>query len=143
VNCPNCGTNNLDNASVCVNCGRSLMSGPAQTYTPPPPPTGGNYGGGGYTPGTTGGPQIPNYLWQSIVVTLCCCLPLGVVAIIFAAQVNSKLAAGDVAGAMEASRKAKLFCWIAFGIGLVVMIIWFALSGAAFMQGIREGMANR
>lgn len=139
MNCPNCGTNNLDNASVCVNCGRSLMSG-AQSYTPPPPPSGG-YGTG---PGAgMPGPQIPNYLVQSILVTLCCCLPLGVVAIIFAAQVNSKLAAGDIAGAQEASRKAKMFCWIAFGLGLVLTVIWFAMSGAAFMQGIREGMANR
>jgi len=89
------------------------------------------------------GPTIPNYLVQSILVTLCCCLPLGVVAIVFAAQVNSKLAAGDIAGAQDASQKARMFCWIAFGVGLVVTIIWFAISGAAFMEGIREGMANR
>jgi hypothetical protein len=138
VNCPNCGTNNLDNASVCINCGRSLSA--AQSYTPPPPQTP-SYGSG---PGAgMPGPTIPNYLVQSILVTLCCCLPLGVVAIIFAAQVNSKLAAGDIAGAQEASQKAKMFCWIGFGLGLVVTIIWFAMSGAAFMQGIREGMANR
>ena len=137
MNCPNCGTNNLDNASVCVNCGRSLMQ-PPSSYTPPPPAS---YGSG---PGTgMPGPTIPNYLVQSILVTLCCCLPLGVVAIVFAAQVNSKLAAGDIAGAQDASQKAKMFCWIGFGLGLVVTIIWFAMSGAAFMQGIREGMANR
>jgi hypothetical protein len=139
VNCPNCGTNNLDNASVCVNCGRSLMGGAAQTYTPPPPPQP-SYGGPG--PGAPA-TQVPNYLVQSILVTLCCCLPLGVVAIIFSAQVNSKLAAGDVAGAMDASRKAKLFCWIALGLGIVFMIIWFGMSGAAIMQGVRDGMANR
>lgn len=140
VNCPNCGTNNLDNASVCVNCGRSLMSPPAQSYTPPPPPASSYGSGPGYG---TPAPTIPNYLWQSIVVTLCCCLPLGVVAIVFAAQVNSKLAAGDIAGAQDASRKAKMFCLIAVGIGLLVNIIWFATSGAAFMEAIREAQANR
>jgi hypothetical protein len=139
VNCPNCGTNNLDNASVCANCGRSLAA--AHAYTPPPPVSP-SYGPGPGA-GVPGGPTIPNYLVQSILVTLCCCLPLGVVAIVFAAQVNSKLAAGDIAGAQDASQKAKMFCWIGFGIGLVVTIIWFAMSGAAFMQGIREGMANR
>ena len=141
MNCPNCGTNNLDNASVCVNCGRSLMAPPAaQSYTPPPP----SYGAPTFAPGGgTPGPTIPNYLVQSILVTLCCCLPLGVVAIIFSAQVNSKLAAGDIAGAQDASKKAKMFAWIGFGLGIVFMIIWFAMSGAAFMQGIREGMANR
>jgi interferon-induced transmembrane protein len=77
---------------------------------------------------------IPNYLVQSIIVTLCCCLPLGVVAIIFAAQVNSKMAAGDVAGAREASDKAKLFCWIAFGLGLAGIIIGFLINGAAILS---------
>lgn len=138
MNCPNCGTNNLDNASVCVNCGRSLNA--AHSYTPPPPQAP-SYGTG--PSAGIPGPTIPNYLVQSILVTLCCCLPLGVVAIVFAAQVNSKLAAGDIAGAQDASQKAKMFCWIGFGVGLVVTIIWFAMSGAAFMQGIREGMANR
>lgn len=135
VNCPNCGTNNLDNASVCVNCGRSLM-GAAQSYTPPPPQQPG-YG--------TAAPaaQIPNYLVQSILVTLCCCLPLGVVAIIFSAQVNSKLAAGDIAGAREASDKAKMFAWIGFGIGLVIIILSLIFNGAVFMQAIREAQANR
>jgi len=138
VNCPNCGTNNLDNASVCVNCGRSLSAGAQTSYTPPPPPS---YGGPG--PGPVPGETIPNYLWQSIVVTLCCCLPLGVVGIIFAAQVNTKLAQGDIAGARDASQKAKMFTLIGFGIGLVIIILSFVFNGAMFMQAIREAQANR
>lgn len=67
--------------------------------------------------------DIPSYLWQSIVVTLCCCLPFGIVAIIYAAQVKSKLGVGDVTGAQEASGKAKMWCWIGFGVGLVVNLI--------------------
>jgi hypothetical protein len=74
-------------------------------------------------PGMGGVPAIPNYLWQSIVVTLCCCLPFGVVAIVFSSQVNSKLAAGDVAGAMNASQKAKMWCWIAFAVGVVLALV--------------------
>jgi hypothetical protein len=84
------------------------------------------------------GEQIANYLWQSIVVTLCCCLPLGVVAIIFAAQVNSKLAAGDVAGARDASDKAKMFCWIGFGIGIVANILMGLMYGVAIVQGLAQ-----
>jgi hypothetical protein len=78
----------------------------------------------------TGG-QIPNYLWQSIVCTLCCCLPFGIAAIVFSTQVNSKLAAGDIAGAQESSRKAKMWCWLAFGIGIVVTIISVGIQIAA------------
>jgi hypothetical protein len=57
-------------------------------------------------------PRIPNHLAPAILVTLFCCLPFGIPAIVFAAQVNTKLAAGNVAGAMESSRKAKMWCWI-------------------------------
>ena len=137
MNCPNCGTSNLDTASICINCGRALGAG-AASYTPPPPPAG-SYGGGG---AVGAGPTIPNYLVQSILVTLCCCLPLGVVAIIFSAQVNSKLAAGDYAGAQEASRKAKMFVWIAFGLGIVAILISLLTNGAMIMQGISQGATN-
>lgn len=68
--------------------------------------------------------NIPNYLVQSILVTLFCCLPLGIVAIINAAQVNNKITAGDMAGAMEASRKAKMWCWWSLGLSLVFWVIY-------------------
>jgi hypothetical protein len=76
-------------------------------------------------------PSVPNYLWQAIVCTVCCCLPFGIVAIVFAAQVNGKLATGDVAGAMESSRKARLWCWISFGLGLIANFSFAALSMAS------------
>jgi len=44
---------------------------------------------------------------QAILVTLCCCLPVGIVSIIYATQVNTKRDAGDVAGALEASENAR------------------------------------
>ncbi|MCX7886492.1 MAG: CD225/dispanin family protein [Verrucomicrobiae bacterium] len=72
---------------------------------------------------------VPNYLAQAILVTLCCCWPFGILAIVFAAQVNSKLRAGDLVGAQEASRRAKMWCWISFGLGIFVWVIsllaWF------------------
>lgn len=71
----------------------------------------------------TVGTKIPNYLVQAILVTLCCCLPGGIVAIVYAAQVNSKQAAGDIAGAQDSSNKAKMWCWISFGVGLVINLI--------------------
>ncbi len=77
--------------------------------------------------------NIPNYLIPAILSTVCCCLPFGVVAIIFAAQVNSKLAAGDRAGAIEASNKAKLFTWIAFGLGFVGSALYVIITVLAIM----------
>lgn len=107
----------------------------SETYTPPPPPPPTSYGGG---PAPSPGAQIPNYLVQSILITLCCCLPIGIVAIVFSAQVNSKLAAGDLAGAQEASQKAKMFCWIGLALGIVGWIIGIVLNGAVFMNAIHQ-----
>ena len=45
-------------------------------------------------------------------------------AIIFATQVNGKVAAGDVAGAQDASKKAKMFSFIAIGLGVAGILIY-------------------
>ena len=96
---------------------------PAPAFAPGAPPS---YGG---MPGMQ--PRVPNYLWQSIVVTLCCCIPFGIVAIVFAAQVNGKLGAGDVQGAMQASQRAKLWCWVSFASGILSNVL-FSLYWARF-----------
>jgi len=72
--------------------------------------------------------NVPNYLPQAILTTIFCCLPFGIVAIVYAAQVNSKLAAGDYEGALSASKSAKLWSWISFGSGLAIVVIYFILG---------------
>ena len=89
-------------------------------------------------------PHIPNYLVQAVLVTLFCCLPAGIVSIVYAAQVNGKIAAGDIAGARAASQNAKTWVWISLGVGLGLGILWFLLSvagglGATFLDGFLEG----
>jgi predicted RNA-binding Zn-ribbon protein involved in translation (DUF1610 family) len=66
--------------------------------------------------------KVPNYLVQAILVTLFCCLPGGIVAIVYAAQVNGKVQQGDIQGAMNASNNAKTWCWVSFGVGLVLIL---------------------
>mgnify|MGYP006180342341 CR=1 FL=1 len=69
-------------------------------------------------------PQIPNHLVWAILSTLFCCLPLGIVSIVFAAQVNGKVAAGAIAGAREAADKSKkLAMWAAIA-GVVVIVLY-------------------
>ncbi len=73
-------------------------------------------------------PEIPSYLAQAILVTIFCCLPFGIVSIVYAAQVNGKVAAGDIDGARDASEKAKTWAWVALGFGLLpVAIATFSL----------------
>ncbi|MDY3554434.1 CD225/dispanin family protein [Gemmata sp. JC717] len=81
------------------------------------------------------GTPPPNYLVQSILVTLCCCLPFGIVAIVYAAQVNSKWQSGDSAGARRASDAAKMWSWIGFGIGIVANLIGVAIQVMAAQAG--------
>ena len=87
---------------------------------PPPPP---GYGYGGPGPGT----PPPNHLVWAILSTLFCCLPLGVASIVFAAQVNSKWAAGDVNGAMDSSKKARSFALWGTIVGGVLVVIYVIL----------------
>jgi hypothetical protein len=71
--------------------------------------------------------HVPTHLAEAIIATLLCCWPLGLVAIIQATKVSSRNAVGDVEGAMEASRKAKLWSWIAIASGFVVIVLYVAL----------------
>ena len=88
-------------------------------WTPPPPP------------GAGAPANIPNYLIPAILATVLCCLPAGVVGIIYATQVNGKVAAGDVAGAMAASKNAKLWTMISAGIGVVGILFAVIVNIAA------------
>ena len=76
--------------------------------------------------------SVPNYLAQAILVTLFCCLPLGIPAIVYAAQVNSKLQAGDYEGAVAASQKAKQFCWWSFWAAIAFSVVYFVISLSGF-----------
>ncbi len=119
--CAQCGADNPDNRTVCQACGKPLVA--ANPFQSSVSDTGQPFG------------PVPNYLWQSIVVTLCCCLPFGIVAIVNAAQVDSKLAARNYSGAAKNSSSAKMWCWIAFGCGLVINAIVAAVQIAAYRLG--------
>ncbi|ABF40887.1 conserved hypothetical protein [Candidatus Koribacter versatilis Ellin345] len=146
--CTKCGTRNDENATTCIQCGNALRPASFGTpLTPPTPPLAPPQTplpvqqyqapiAQGYAAQPPMAVQIPNYLIQSILVTIFCCLPFGIVSIIFAAQVNSKAAAGDIAGAMQSSKQAKLFAWIGFGCGGAVVLIYAILIFVVGIAGI-------
>ena len=86
--------------------------------TPPPPPP----GSGGYLPGPPPFPKPNNYLGWAIASTLLCCLPAGIVSIVYAAQVDGKWAASDYAGALESSNKARTWAIVSAVVGLVISV---------------------
>ena len=78
----------------------------------------------------------PNYLVFAILTTIFCCQIFGIVSIVFAAQVNSKWNSGDFKGALEASKNAKLWAWITFGSGILIIISATILSVLGVLAGI-------
>jgi hypothetical protein len=104
---------------------------------PPPPPPYGAMPPGQQPPPM--GPPPPNYLVWSILSTIFCCLPLGVVSIVFAAQVNSKWASGDVAGAQDSSRKAKQFAMWGTIVGVLLNVIGLIFYVFVIAAALKSG----
>ncbi len=111
--CPECQQPNPDSSVHCSNCGHVLQGAVAP---PPPPPA-----------GAIGTAPTNNYLVPAILTTVFCCLPAGIAAIVYAAQVNGKVQAGDLAGAQAAAKNAKMWSWISFGVGFVVVALYLLL----------------
>lgn len=162
--CPRCGGANDDTARFCSACGLDLAqykeewqrtggtggghsqsswgqpAGQVPVYQQPPyqqhyqpayqPPS--------YQPagGYRAIPHIPSYMGWAIAVLILCFWPTGIAAVVYASQVGNKLAVGDVAGAQESSRKAKMWCWVSFGIAIagivLAILIWIFVAAAAF-----------
>ena len=65
-------------------------------------------------------PQMPsNHLVWAIIATICCCIPTGVIAIIYASKVSPAYMRGDYNAALNASSKAELWVIISFVAGLI------------------------
>ena len=89
-----------------------------------------------------GMPQKPvnwvPYLILSIISTLCCCLPFGVVGIVFSAKINSAMLAGNLEEAQNNAKMARIWIIVSFAIGILtwliymVLIVTGAVSGSAY-----------
>ncbi|PIK39817.1 putative proline-rich transmembrane protein 1 [Apostichopus japonicus] len=70
-------------------------------------------------------PSPPDYFIFSIFVTICCCLPFGIVALVKSSEVRTRARIGDIEGAQLSSRQAKTWSFAGFftGIGIVVAVV--------------------
>ena len=129
--CPHCGYGAQTEASTCRSCGASIRAGASFC-----PSCGTSLQQAGQ-PGAASlsHARVPNYLVQAILVTIFCCLPLGIVAIVYAAQVNGKVSAGDHAGAIKASETAKRWCWVSFGLGIGIGVLWILIGACGALLG--------
>jgi interferon-induced transmembrane protein len=91
----------------------------------------------GTNPSGTVPPVKPdNNLVGAILSTLCCCLPFGIVSIVYAAQVNAKYSGGDYDGAEDSARKSRTWMWWGIGIGVLVN------CGYALVLLLGQGASN-
>lgn len=67
------------------------------------------------------------YLWQSIVVTLLCCLPFGIAGIVYASKVSDLYIMGRLEEAQNASNKAKTWTIVSFCVGLGFWLLYLLL----------------
>ncbi len=87
-----------------------------------------------------------NWLWQSIVVTLCCCVPFGIAGIVYAAKVDVLYFNGRYTEAEAAARSARRWTLAAFIIGIIAAILWITVMSTGnmpqYMEKIIENNAS-
>lgn len=98
---------------------------PQTPVTPTPSPNLGSP----YAPSGNQRPQ--SWLWLGICTTLLCCLPFGIVSIVYASKVDSAWNIGNYQGAIDNSNKAKMWGLISAGCGLVANLLFIILAVAA------------
>lgn len=74
------------------------------------------------------------WMAESILVTVFCYLPFGIAGIVFASKVSSLYAAGNYEAALQASKDAGKWTKIGFIVGLVVIVLYLLVYGAAFFS---------
>ena len=75
------------------------------------------------------------YLVLSIISTVCCCLPFGIVGIVFSVKINSAMNAGNYEEAAQNAKMAKIWTIVSFVVGLVAGILYFIF-------GVMTGIDN-
>jgi len=104
----------------------------------------GGYQQGGYQPGPV--PNTPykpesGLVW-GILTTLFCCLPFGIVSIVYASKVDSLWYMGNYEGAMDSARKAKNWAMWAAIIGGVFLLLYIGLVAAGVIYGSHYALFN-
>ena len=93
-------------------------------------------------PSGTSQPAMPkpgSNMILAVLTTVCCCLPLGIVRIVYAPKVDGLYFAGDYAGALAAAKSARTWSVIGIVASLVIGIIYLLIYGAAIFAAMKGG----
>lgn len=78
-----------------------------------------------------------DYLVESILVTLFCCMVFGILGIVYSVQANSAFSSGNIVAANEFSTKAKQWVTYGFWCGIAVVGVYLFL----LMIGVASGIS--
>lgn len=73
-------------------------------------------------------PMPPSYMIWAVLSTLCCCMPAGIVAIVFSASVSTKYFSGDIEGARRASHRVEIWVIVSIVAGIIFNALYAPLS---------------
>ncbi|OIN80038.1 CD225/dispanin family protein [Mycobacterium malmoense] len=110
---------------------------PPAGWQPPPPPgwQAPQPGWQAPQPGWPGQREPDNYLVWAVLCTVLCCLPFGIVSIVYSTKVSGLWAQGRFAEAQAASENAKKWAIIGAVVGVVayvtLAVLWFVLFAVA------------
>lgn len=79
-----------------------------------------------------------NYLAESILATIFCCLPFGIIGIINAARVENAFYSGDETEAERLSGQALKWVKIAFFTGIAAVVIYLVCLVVFVLQGAND-----
>ena len=74
-------------------------------------------------------PKPNNHLAWAILSTIFCCLPLGIVSIVYSSKVDGLYNAGDIAGAYNAASKASNYALWGTIIGFICILCGICVGG--------------
>lgn len=121
--CPNCGAPNADEIKRCGACGTNLdVNQVAVPFS----------GEVGAQVTSIAVPPVSAHLLFAVITTLFCCLPLGLVSLVYASQVQPSVDRGDYLGAQLASQRARRWALWSFGFGVLTVLLQ-ALNGGLFV----------
>lgn len=102
--CDHCGSPLNPGQEICLRCGARAQQAPNPNR------------------------EIADYYVWSLVVSLFCCTPLGIISLIFSLLARASKGRGDYATAREQAGKAKVFFWIGFSVGLLLQLLWTVIQ---------------
>lgn len=120
--CKECGSQLPDNATKCPNCGCPITEVPAAVKQE--------------SAKLKVCPE--SHLAKAIILTVLCCWPFGIPAIVNAAGVERDFFSGNYDLALEKSEKARKWCNVALIVGLSFWVLYFVVVVVLVLLGYIE-----